>query len=416
MQTLFEHKLEQDLRREAPLADRFRPDRLEEFVGQDKVVGPGSVLRRAIEQDELFSIIFWGPPGSGKTTLARIVARLTKSAFIQISAVASGKDDLRQIVEGAKDRRAINRQRTILFLDEIHRWNKAQQDALLPYVERGIVTLIGATTENPSFEVIGPLLSRCRVIVLDQLSEEALAKIVARAMTDRQRGLGELKVKLEPEARRVLLLAANGDARAALNILEIASQTTPPSAQGERRITHQAVVNTLHHKALLYDQAGEEHYNIISAFIKSMRASDADAALYWLMRMVEAGEDPLFIARRMVIFASEDVGLADPQALPLAVACFQACDVIGYPECRENLAHVTVYLAKAPKDRSAFEAMGRAVEDVKETLNESVPMHLRNAPTKLMEQLGYGKKKPHGKGNENLPPALADRRYLAGKE
>lgn len=413
MADLFSSKLAQDLAHEAPLADRLRPTTLEDFFGQESAVGKGTILRRSIENDELFSILFWGPPGTGKTTLARIIAQLTKSFYVQLSAVTSGKADLTRIVREAEERRKFHSQRTVLFVDEIHRWNKAQQDTLLPFVEQGIVTLIGATTENPSFEVIGPLLSRCRVIVLEQLSEDALAKIVIRALQDRERGLGLLGVVLESEARRVLLLAANGDARSALNILEIAAKATAVNTKGERHVTKQTIVDTLHRKALLYDKAGEEHYNIISAFIKSMRASDPDGALYWLMRMVEAGEDPLFMARRMVVFASEDIGLADPQALILTVACFQACDFIGYPECRENLAHVVVYLAKAPKNRSAYEAMQKVLFDVKETLNEPIPMHLRNAPTKLMKELGYGKKKAHGQGNENLPPSLADKKYLS---
>lgn len=413
MADLFDVKLERELAREAPLADRVRPSTLAEFFGQERAVGKGTPLRRAIENDELFSLILWGPPGSGKTTLARIIAAVTNSAFVQLSAVSSGKADLTRVVAAAQERRKLQGQRTILFIDEIHRWNKAQQDALLPFVERGIVTLIGATTENPSFEVIGPLLSRCRVVVLEPLTEAALGNIVDRALADRDRGLGAQRVSLDPEARRVLLLAGNGDARSALNILDLAAKATGPDNAGDRRITKQTVVDSLHHKALLYDKAGDEHYNIISAFIKSLRASDPDAALYWLMRMVEAGEDPLFIARRMVVFASEDIGLADPQALPIAVACFQACDLIGYPECRENLAHVAVYVAKAPKDRSAYEAMLKASEDVRETLNEPVPMHLRNSPTKLMEELGYGKKKAHGKGNENLPSGLAGRTYVS---
>ncbi len=412
MADLFSEKLERDLRREAPLPDRLRPDSLDDFVGQEKAVGSGTILRRAIEQDQLFSMIFWGPPGTGKTTLARIVAVVTKSFFVQLSAVTSGKEELRKIVKEAQDLRAFHSQRTILFIDEIHRWNKAQQDALLPFVEQGIVTLIGATTENPSFEVISPLLSRCRVIVLEQLAPEAIGRIVDRALADSQRGLGGEHVVLVPEARQLLIEAANGDARIALNVLEIGAKSSELNAQKQRVIDRKTILDVFQHRALRYDKNAEEHYNIISAFIKSMRASDPDAALYWLMRMVEAGEDPLFIARRMVVFASEDIGLADPTALPLAVACFQACDAIGYPECRENLAHVVVSLANAPKDRSAYEAMLKVNEDVKETLNEPVPMHLRNAPTKLMKELGYGKKKAHGQGNENLPPALAQRKYL----
>ncbi len=395
----------------APLADRVRPETLEDFFGQEKVVGKGTALRSAVEDDELFSMILWGPPGTGKTTLARIIAAMTKSVFVQLSGVTSGKEELKKQVREAEDRRKFHRQRTILFIDEIHRWNKAQQDALLPFVEQGIVTLIGATTENPSFEVIGPLLSRCRVVVLSRLSDEALGKIVDRALSDPVRGLARQHVVLEPKAKELLLLAGNGDARSALNILEIAVQSAK-GISGKRKVDRETVANVLQHRAVLYDKAGEEHYNIISAFIKSMRASDPDAALYWLMRMVEAGEDPLFLARRMVVFASEDIGLADAQALPLAVSCFAACNAIGYPECQENLAHVTVYLAKAPKDRSAYDAMQKAAKDVRETQNEPVPMHLRNAPTKLMQELGYGKKQPHGRGNENLPSRLADRRYL----
>lgn len=395
----------------APLADRMRPETLKEFFGQENVVGEGTVLHSAVENDELFSMILWGPPGTGKTTLARIIAVMTKSAFVQLSGVTSGKEDLKKIIREAEDRRKFHRQRTILFIDEIHRWNKAQQDALLPFVERGIVTLIGATTENPSFEVIGPLLSRCRVVVLSQLSDDALGKIVDRALTDAVHGFGSQKIVLESKARELLLLAGNGDARSALNILDIAVKSAKEQS-GTRTLDRALIASVLQHKALLYDKGGEEHYNIISAFIKSMRASDPDAALYWLMRMVEAGEDPLFIARRMVIFASEDIGLADDHALPMAMAAFSACDVIGYPECQENLAHVAVYLAKAPKDRSAYDAMKKAADDVRATLNEPVPMHLRNAPTKLMRELGYGKKQAHGKGNENLPSSLADKRYL----
>jgi putative ATPase len=389
----------------------MRPATLAEFFGQDAAVGAGTVLRRALEHDELFSIVFWGPPGSGKTTLARLCAAATRAAFEQLSAVASGKDDLRRVVQAARDRRAHNGQRTILFVDEIHRWNRAQQDALLPYVEQGLVTLIGATTENPSFELVGPLLSRSRVIVLERLDDAALGRIVDRALADGDRGLAALQVDLDADARTLLLQAANGDARSLLNALEVAARTAAPDAAGRRQLTRAAIADVFQRQALRYDKSGEEHYNIVSAFIKSMRASDPDAALYWLARMVEGGEDPLFIARRMVIFASEDIGVADPRALGWAMDCFRACDVIGYPECSIVLAHVTVELARAPKSRHAVEALGRVTEDVRKTLNEPVPMHLRNAPTPLLEHLGYGRAAPHGKGNENLPPGLAARRW-----
>ncbi len=420
MPDLFDVNLERDLKQNAPLADRMRPRTFDEFVGQAEVVGPGTILRQAVLNDELFSIIFWGPPGSGKTTLASVVAGLTKSAFEQVSAVESGKDDLRRIVRVATDRRKLHGRRTILFVDEIHRWNKAQQDALLPYVEQGIVTLIGATTENPSFEVISPLLSRCRVIVLKRLEPEHLQEIVAQALKDKQRGLGKFKVKIESKAMRLITTVANGDARTALNALEISVKATSPDDQGVRAVGLKTAAEALQHRALMYDKKGEEHYNIISAFIKSLRGSQPDAALYYLGRMLEAGEDPLFIARRMVIFASEDVGVADAQALPLAVACMQAVDLIGLPECQINLAHVAVYLATAPKSNATYVAYGKALADVKETLNEPVPLNLRNAPTELMKDLGYGRgyKYAHeydqgSKAGEQqyLPDKLEGRKY-----
>ncbi len=436
MKDLFDIQLERDVAENAPLADRMRPHRLEEFVGQEEVVGPGTILRKAVENDELFSIIFWGPPGSGKTTLAAIVAHLTKSAFIRLSGVDSGKDDLRRVIREARDNRKLHRRRTILFIDEIHRWNKAQQDALLPYVEQGIVTLIGATTENPSFEVISPLLSRCRVIVLKRLEPEHLEVIVQRALRDKGRGYGNMsgvvgsgsanrRVTVEPKAMRLLTTVANGDARTALNALEISVKATQPDATGVRVITLKTAAEALQHRALLYDKKGEEHYNIISAFIKSLRGSNPDAALYYLGRMLEAGEDPLFVARRMVILASEDIGMADPHALPLAVAGMEAVDLIGMPECAINLSHVAVYLATAPKSNATYVAYGKALADVKETLNEPVPLNLRNAPTDLMKELGYGKgyKYSHDyqRGSaeseqQYLPDKLADRTYYENKE
>lgn len=417
MADLFDHQLAEDMARGAPLADRLRPTTLGEFVGQSAVVGPTSILRQAVENDELFSVLLWGPPGTGKTTLARIVAQHTKAVFVGLSGVMSSKDDLLQAVRAASERRKFKQQRTILFVDEIHRWNKAQQDALLPYVENGTVTLIGATTENPSFEVISPLLSRCKVFVLERLQPEHLQTIVERALTDTVHGYGGQHVTLEPQALELLTTASNGDARTALNTLELAYKATRPTDH-RRTITAATVVEAFQKPHLLYDKKGEEHYNIISAFIKSMRGSDPNGALYWLGRMVEAGEDPLFIARRMVIFASEDVSVADVHALPLAVACMQACDMIGYPECVINLSHVATYLATCRKSNATYVAYGRVVEDVRATLNEPVPLHLRNAPTKLMKEFGYhhGYKYSHdytaeAGAQDYLPKKLAGKTY-----
>lgn len=388
MADLFDQVKDAELHRSAPLADRLRPGTLDEFVGQDKVVGVGTILRRAVDNDELFSMILWGPPGTGKTTLARIIATMTKSDFVQLSGVLSSKSDLLAAVKTADEKLKFKRQRTILFVDEIHRWNKAQQDALLPYVENGTVTLIGATTENPSFEVISPLLSRCSVVVLERLEPAALQIIIERALDDKERGYGREQVRLESEAVELLTTAANGDARTVLNTLELAMKATAVK-QGKRLVTKQTVAEAFQKPLLKYDRQGEEHYNVISAFIKSMRGSNPDAALYWLGRMLEAGEDPLFIARRMVIFASEDVSLADVHALPLAVACMQACDMVGLPECTINLGHVTVYLATCPKSNETYVAYGQVLEDVQASLNEPVPLNLRNAPTTLMKSLGY---------------------------
>ena len=417
MADLFDAQLEADVATSAPLADRLRPRNLDEFYGQTQVIGPGTILRRAIEQDEIFSIIFWGPPGTGKTTLARIIAQQTKSVFVGLSGVMSNKEDLTTAVTAAQERRKFHQQRTILFVDEIHRWNKAQQDALLPYVENGTVTLIGATTENPSFEIISPLLSRCKVFVLERLQPEHLDRIILAALSDSERGYGGQSVELESAARELLTTAANGDARTALNTLEVAIKATA-SVEGKKLITGATIAEAFQKPHLLYDKKGEEHYNIISAYIKSMRGSQPDAALYWLGRMLEAGEDPLFIARRMVIFASEDVSMADAQALPLAVACIQACDLVGLPECSINLSHVTVYLATCPKSNETYVAYGNVLEDVQSTLNEPVPLNLRNAPTKLMKDLGYhqGYKYSHNYegeagDQEYLPKKLADKKY-----
>lgn len=420
---LFDTRLEGDLRFHAPLADRIRPEQLEHFVGQQDIIGDGKLLRRAIENDELFSIIFWGPPGSGKTTLARIVAKVTQSYFVGMSAVTSGLDDLRRIVRESVERRKLHGKRTILFVDEIHRWNKAQQDAFLPFVENGTITLIGATTENPSFEVIAPLLSRSRVFVMQRHGVPELSKIVKRALLDKENGLGKERVKIAPKALDLLLEASNGDARTALNALEVAVKVTKRSKDGYCHLDLKTMEDALQHRALQYDKKGEEHYNVISAFIKSMRGSDPDGALYWLNRMVEAGEDPEFIARRMVVFASEDVGIADPGALRIAVDVFNAVRLIGYPECQINLAHGVVYLAKAPKDNSAYKGLLAAKQDVKQSMNEPVPLHLRNAVTDLMKDIKYGAgykyshdySKEAGR-QEYLPKKLQGKKYYKPKQ
>ncbi len=388
---MFEQKAEELRRRQMPLAARMRPATFEEFVGQEHVVGKERVLRKAIDAGQLPSIILWGPPGSGKTTLAYIIASITSSHFSAVSAVSAGVADLRKIIEEAKERLRLHQQRTILFIDEIHRFNKAQQDAVLPYVEDGTVTLIGATTENPSFEVISPLLSRARVFPLKPLTQEEIRTIIERAMQDKERGLGNLNIVLEEDAMAHLLAMSNNDARTALNALEIASLTTPSDAAGKRRITLSTIEDAVQHRSLLYDRAGEQHYDIASALIKSMRGSDPDAAIYWLARMLEAGEDSLFIARRLVILASEDVGMADPQALLIAVAAQQAAHFVGMPECSLNLAEAVIYLATAPKSNTAAAAYWSAQGEVKHGKNEPVPLHLRNPVTGLMKSLGYGK-------------------------
>ena len=415
---LFEHGRQVRQLEEAPLAARIRPGSFDEFVGQGHIVGPGKVLRRAIEADQTPSIILWGPPGSGKTTLANLVATVTDSHFEPLSAVTSGVADLRRIVGEAGERRAMYGQRTILFIDEIHRFNKAQQDVILPHVENGTFTFIGATTENPSFEVIAPLLSRCRVFALNQLSEEEVETIVHRALADPDRGLGRMAVEVDGDGMKLLVNVANGDARVALNGVETAAHATAPGADGVRRIDLETIEDALQRRSVLYDKAGDQHYDTISAFIKSVRGSDPDASLYWLGRMVEAGEDSMFIARRLVILASEDIGLADPMALPLAVAAQQAVHFIGMPEGRIPLAEATVYLAMAPKSNSAYAALGRAMEDVRKSRNEPVPLHLRNAVTGLMDRMGYGKGykyshdyEGHFTLQEYLPPSLKGRRY-----
>lgn len=395
---LFPRKTEPKAKTHAPLADRMRPRTVAEIVGQEAVLGPDRPLRLEIESDQIPSLIFWGPPGSGKTTIARVVAHETQAAFFGISAVLSGVKELKEVIGLAKAR--AEGQKTILFVDEIHRWNKAQQDALLPHIEDGTITLIGATTQNPSFELIAPLLSRTKVLVLEPLTNEHLKMIVQRAATDRERGLGRLGLSIEPKALEAICATSDGDARRALNTLEIASTLS-------RKITPEVIEGALQKKSLLYDKAGEEHYNLISAFIKSMRGSDPDASLYWLARMLEAGEDPLFLARRMVIFASEDIGNADPQALPVAVAAQQAYDFVGLPEGWIPLAQAASYLASAPKSKASYLAYLKAKEDVEKEGALPVPLPLRNPVTPLMDELGYGK----GPKVQFLPDRLVGRHY-----
>lgn len=405
-------------RLEIPLAARMRPRTLDEFVGQHELLGTGRALRAAIERDAVPSMILWGPPGSGKTTLAQIIAQSTGAYFEGMSAVSAGVADLRRVVREAGARRRVGK-RTVLFIDEIHRFNKAQQDAVLPYVEDGTVTFIGATTENPSFEVNSALLSRARVFVLQSLSDDDIGTIVDRALNDAERGLGTMRVKLEPDGRRLLVSLANGDARAALNALEFAAATAA-TREGTPAIDAALIREAMQRRGSQYDKAGDMHYDVISAFIKSVRASDPDASLYWLARMIDGGEDPLFIARRLVILASEDVGLADSNGLQVAIAAQQAVHFVGMPEGFYSLAHATLYLATAPKSNEVGRAYGAALDDVQNTRNEPVPLHLRNAPTGLMRQLGYGKDYHYSHDDYsvtqmNLPANLSGRRYYDKK-
>ncbi|MBC5809875.1 MAG: replication-associated recombination protein A [Candidatus Eremiobacteraeota bacterium] len=406
---LFEHDAP------APLAARMRPRSLSEFVGQEHIVGPGRALRRAIESDVLPSMILWGPPGTGKTTLAEVVARSTGANFVALSAVSAGVADLRAVVAEAQGSRSLGK-RTVLFVDEIHRFNKAQQDAVLPYVEDGTIVLIGATTENPSFEVNSALLSRSRVFTLHALADTDVATLVRRALDDKERGLGKEAVALDDDALGALVGLANGDARVALSTLEFAASAAQPDASGSKRIDDALVADALQRRMVAYDKKGENHYDVISAFIKSIRGSDPNAAVYWLARMLDAGEDLMFVARRLVILASEDVGLADSRGLAVAMAAQQAAHFVGMPEAFYPLAHATLYLATAPKSNSVGRAYGAALRDVETTRNDVVPLHLRNAPTGLMRELGYGRDyiyshDDYAAEQTFLPENLRDRRY-----
>ncbi len=405
-----------------PLAERMRPRTFDEFVGQEELLARGRPLREAIERDLLQSIILWGPPGTGKTTLARIIAERTKARFVSFSAVLAGIKEIREVMAEAQTRRRATGQRTIVFIDEIHRFNKAQQDAFLPRVEAGDIVLVGATTENPSFEVNAALLSRSKVFVLRGLTTDEVVGILTRALEDPLRGFGGETIDVTPEAIRAVAEFSNGDARAALGLLEL-SVGAAPTVDNRRQLTAERVQEAIQRRALLYDKGGEEHYNIISALHKSMRNSDPDAAVYWLARMVEAGEDPLYIARRLVRFASEDIGNADPQALTIAVAAKEAVHFIGLPEGNTALAQAAIYLATAPKSNAVYEAYNKAAADAEQQVAEPVPLHLRNAPTKLMKQLDYGRGYKYSHDEPDavaqmscLPPSLEGREYYQPRE
>lgn len=408
--SLFENNLSQ------PLAARLRPKTLEEYVGQTHLLGKGKVLRRLIESDQISSMIFWGPPGVGKTTLARIIANTTKAAFIDFSAVTSGIKEIRSVMQKAEENRRYG-EKTIVFVDEIHRFNKAQQDAFLPFVEKGSIILIGATTENPSFEVNSALLSRCKVFVLQELKTDELVQLLKRALSD-EKAFGTQKINIEDELLEMIAVFANGDARTALSTLEMAVLNGDMDAGGATTVTRETLEQCTSKKSLLYDKTGEEHYNLISALHKSMRNSDPDAAVYWLARMLEAGEDPLYIARRVTRFASEDIGLADPKALEIAVAAYHACHFIGMPECSVHLTQAVVYMSVAPKSNALYMAYEHAKRDAAKMLAEPVPLVIRNAPTKLMQELNYGKGYQYAHNTEEkltnmqcLPDSLVGTEY-----
>jgi len=413
MSDLFDHAMQERMKTEAPLAARMRPRTLEEFVGQEHIVGEGKLLRRAIEADRLFSsIILWGPPGSGKTTLAQVIANTTKSHFVTISAILAGKAELREVVDAALERRRLHNERTILFVDEVHRWNKAQQDALLPHVEAGVVTLIGATTENPYFEVIKALISRSRVFQLRNLNQEETGILLDRAITDKDRGYGNRRIVLDPEARSHLIEVASGDARNALNALELAVESTPPDKEGIIHITLDVAQESIQRRAVLYDKDGDAHYDTISAFIKSVRGSDPDAALYWLAKMIYAGEDPKFILRRLIILAGEDIGLADPMGLVVASSAAQAFDYVGLPEGIYPIVEATLYLATAPKSNSAG-AYFTAMKKIEDEGQISVPRHLMDG-NRDAAALGHGKNYdyPHEHEGHFIPQQYLPKRLL----
>jgi len=423
MSTLFDAANVQRRKVYAPLADRMRPLSFDEVVGQAELARSEAPFRTLIESGKVPSLIFWGPPGSGKTTLAKLIATVTGLAFAELSAVTSGVSEVRLVLREAENRLDFDGKRTVLFIDEIHRFNKAQQDAFLPFVENGTIILVGATTENPSFEVNAALLSRCKVFVLKKLEPEDVRGLIERAITDNERGLGKMDIKLPKDVLEEIMIAADGDARVALNALEQLVNASPHTTNKKTKRTVvtptlERLRNLLQRSHFLYDKTGEEHYNIISALHKSMRGSDADAALYWLGRMLESGEDPLYVARRLVRFASEDIGLADPNALVQAVTGYQASHYIGMPECNVILAQVVAYLAKAPKSNALYEAYSQIREDIQRLPNEPVPLHIRNAPTKLMKQLGYSKGYKYNPAYDHpieqdyLPEKLKGKKYL----
>lgn len=420
---LFDQNLQQNRKRSGPLAHRMRPDTLDEFVGQEHLLGPEQPLSLAIAEDTVMSCVFWGPPGCGKTTLAQIIAQCTKAHFEHVNASTTGVPELRKKVAEAEERLKFQSQRTILFLDEIHRFNKAQQDFLLSFVEDGTLVLIGATTENPSFEVNAPLLSRMQVYPFQPLESTHIRPLIERTLTDTERGLGKYQTSLSEDGTDALLLVADGDVRLALNALELAVQTCKPDEEGVRHLDAETIRRAVQKRMLRHDKSGDEHYNLISAFIKSIRGSDPDAAIYWLARLLEAGEDARFIARRLVILASEDVGNADPQGLLIADAAARAVEFVGLPEAQINLAHATTYLACASKSNAAYMALLAAQKDVREKPAYPVPLHLRNAPTQLMKELGYGEDykyahdfEDHIVEQEHLPDALRDKQYYEPTE